>query len=127
MRLLYPQLILLDDVVAILGGRHTAEALHHQDVSRSERVIEHTLLGVQVDDLVLRVGFQYSHHTREDHVVVLPSELRNHKLIDPHLTTHVDVIDLQPPLGLRHIRRIDALIGSQVPANTIRESGDELG
>ena len=73
--LVHPKLILLDDVVVVLLGRHATVALHHQDIAGTERVVQDPLVRIEINPPGGLVVMVHLHHSGENHVVVLPAKL----------------------------------------------------
>ena len=78
------------------------ELLNHQQIARPERVIEDTLLCVQINGFCRRIDMIHAHHIRGQAGTVLTGQLGDDQLVYPHHPADGDLVQLQGSLLLRH-------------------------
>ena len=91
------QLVALGHIVVIAAVGHSVVLLYKDDVILAERIVQLTILCIQVYLATLRVVVINLHHACEDAVVILAKELRDNHLIDFEGTADNEIVEFSSP------------------------------
>ena len=120
------QLVALGHIVVIAAVWHSVVLLYKDDVIFAERIVQLTILGIQVYLATLRVVVINLHHACEDAVVVLAQELGDYHFVNSERSSHNDVIELSCPLILLHPCSIGNRLVVDAPSLSSEESRYKL-
>ena len=121
---LYYKLIPLGNVGSLRGV--IRKTLYHDVVTRAERVVSLSVVGIEIYLTRRGVVVVYLEHSREDAVVVLSDELADYHLVDLHTAAHDKIVELRRPFLFRHSCGVYHLARCDAPALTSEEARDEV-
>ena len=122
----HTELIRLGDIPVVFSAGIAVVLLHHNNVTRAQRVIQLTPLRIEHHPMRLGVVVVHLHHVAEEAVGILAQQLRNDHFIHPQRVADGGTVDLEMILVFHDTGSVHHLFFLDRPPVATEEGGNEI-